>query len=310
MRGDPGAGKGVFATEYGHLFGRHFLHVTNRDHVTGKFNAHSAETCLIFVDEALYAEILADARILKTLVSETTKILERKGIDAIQIQNYARLIFSTNDKHPLQIEHNDRRYCAIYVRTNPLWANEQDKRRAAEKRRAYFKPIIEQMRNGGRAALLGFLLKRDIGKFNPEAIPETTERNTQKLMSAPAGDKVIIEFAIDGVLPGALHTRPWIARANGDQCLYPTMRERGGRALAHQSDVALSDILKDWNFKRHRLSDGAAWSAPALPDLRAAIDIKYPGTVWDSRIVEWGQNNETPDEGRQESQFDDAEIPF
>jgi hypothetical protein len=309
MRGDPGAGKGVFATEYGRLFGRHFLHVTNRDHVTGKFNAHSAETCLIFVDEALYAEILADARILKTLVSETTKILERKGIDAIQIENFARLIFSTNDQHPLQIEHNDRRYCAIYVRTNALWANEPNKRRAAEKRRAYFKPIVEQMKTGGREALLGYLLQRDISAFNPEALPETTERNTQKLKSAPAGDKVIIEFALDGHLPGALPKRPWIARANGEGCLYPTMKQRGGRTLAHQSDTALSDILKDWKFKRHPLGDGAGWEAPALPELRDAIDAKYPDVQWDGRMKDWG-HAASDRRGIAARELVDDEVPF
>jgi Family of unknown function (DUF5906) len=169
LRGDPGAGKGVFATEYGKLWGRHFLHATQREHVTGKFNAHAAETCLIFVDEALYAEILADARILKTLVSETTKLLERKGIDVIEINNYVRFIFATNDVHPLQFEHNDRRYCAIYVRNNIAWADEPSEHGRVEKRRAYFKPIIKQMDDGGRAALLGFLLRRDVSKFNPEA---------------------------------------------------------------------------------------------------------------------------------------------
>ena len=78
---------------------------------------------LIFVDEALYAEIMADAQILKTMTSETTKLLERKGIDAIQIDNFARQIFATNDEHPIQIEHNDRRYPAIYVRENKAFAN-------------------------------------------------------------------------------------------------------------------------------------------------------------------------------------------
>jgi hypothetical protein len=43
MRGAHGTGKGVFATEYGKLFGRHFFHITNPVHLTGKFNAHSAE---------------------------------------------------------------------------------------------------------------------------------------------------------------------------------------------------------------------------------------------------------------------------
>ena len=79
LRGVPGCGKRVFVLGYGRLFGQHFLHATHREHVTGKFNAHQAETCLIFVDKALYAEIASDAQILKTMTSETTKLLKRKG---------------------------------------------------------------------------------------------------------------------------------------------------------------------------------------------------------------------------------------
>ena len=217
MRGPPGCGKGVFALGYGRLFGRHFLHATNRDHVIGKFNAHQAETCLIFVDEALYAEIAADAQILKTMTSETTKLLERKGIDAIQIANFARQIFATNAEHPIQIEHDDRRYPALYVQENKAFANETDKITKAEKRKAYFTLIIDELNNGGSEALLGFLLDRDIRGFNAEAIPETSERHQQILKSAPVGDQLIIEFAQDGCLPTALRDRPWIARSRPDQ---------------------------------------------------------------------------------------------
>ena len=76
------------------------------------------------------------------MTSETTKLLERKGIDAIQIDNYARQIFATNAEHPIQIEYNDRRYPAIYVRENEAFANETDEIVKAEKRKAYFMPIL------------------------------------------------------------------------------------------------------------------------------------------------------------------------
>ena len=49
LRGVPGCGKGVLVLGYGRLFGRHFLHATQREHVTGKFNAHQAEMCLILL---------------------------------------------------------------------------------------------------------------------------------------------------------------------------------------------------------------------------------------------------------------------
>ena len=161
-----------------------------------------------FVDEALYAEIASDAQILKTMTSETTKLLERKGIDSIQVDNFARLVFATNEEHPIQIEHDDRRYPAIYVRENEAFANETDPVLKALKRKAYFARIVDQLNNGGDAALLGLLLDRNIHGFNAEAIPETAERKRQKLQSAPAGDQVIIEFAQEGCLPGALPTRP------------------------------------------------------------------------------------------------------
>ena len=87
------------------------------------------------------------------------------------------------------IEHDDRRYPALYVRENKSFANETDPIAKAEKRQAYFTAIIEQLNNGGREALLGFLLDRDIRDFNAEAIPETAERKQQKLQSAPLGTK-------------------------------------------------------------------------------------------------------------------------
>src|SRR5262245_46240417 len=143
-------------------------------------------------------KIASDAQILKTMTSETTKLLERKGIDSIQIDNFSRLVFATNEEHPIQIEHDDRRYPAIYVKEHESFANEPDPVAKAEKRKAYFAPIIEQLNNGGREALLGLLLDRDIRNFNAEAIPETAERKQQKLQSASAGDQVIIEFAQAG----------------------------------------------------------------------------------------------------------------
>jgi hypothetical protein len=115
------------------------------------------------------------------------------------------------------------------------------------------------LKNGGSEALLGLLLDRDIRGFNAEAIPETAERRQQKLNSAPAGDKIIIEFAQDACLPGTHGSnRPWIARAHADPRvsrnhqtpgLYDAMRARGGTKLAHMSDPALAKILKDWGVQ-------------------------------------------------------------
>jgi hypothetical protein len=291
LRGPQGGGKGVAVLTYGRLFGCHFLHATQRAHVVGKFNKHQAEVCLIFVDEALYAEIAADTQILKTLTSEVSKLLERKGIDAVTIDNYARLVFATNAEHPIQIEGDDRRYPAYLVQEHVSFRDEKNKVKKANLRQAYFRPILQERENGGYEALLGFLLDRDIRNFNPEAIPETPERQMQQLLSASAGDKVIIEFAQEGILPGALSQEPRLARATihsrVELGLLDAMKINGGSKLANESHNMLAGILKAWGFiKKHR-GYGTVWKAPSLPVLRTKLKEKYPAVEFDGR-TEWG----------------------
>jgi hypothetical protein len=290
MRGEPGSGKGITAREYGKLFGRHFAPLNQREHVIGKFNHHTAESCLIFADEALFVGDMRDADILKYLVSEEDKLLERKGIDAIRTRNYARLIVASNHDHVLRIEVHDRRYCALHV----VLPKDMVGSDGADNRRAYFGAIAHQMENRGRAALLHMLLNMDITDFNPERIPQTEELDKQKLLSASPGDQAVIALASDGHLPGALASRPYIAYSRTNQShdgLYDFMRKAGGRGLERASDNELADILKNWGFTNKKLSDGNAWAAPDLSKLRTDLGRKYPALVWGDASW-WGHSDD------------------
>jgi hypothetical protein len=98
-------------------------------------------------------------------------------------------VFATNEEHPIQIEHDDRRYPAIYVRENEAFANETDPVLKAQKRKAYFARIVDQLNNGGDAALLGFLLDRDIRNFNAEAIPRPPSAGNKSFNPHPQGTR-------------------------------------------------------------------------------------------------------------------------
>jgi len=50
LRGKEGVGKGVFAKEFGRLFGSHFKHITNGKHLVGHFNAHLQHCSVLFAD--------------------------------------------------------------------------------------------------------------------------------------------------------------------------------------------------------------------------------------------------------------------
>jgi Family of unknown function (DUF5906) len=233
-----------------------------------------------------------DADIIKTLVSEQTKMIERKGIDAVPVANYARTIFASNHDHVLRIDAHDRRFVSLHVALPPDMVGAA----GATKRRAYFVAIIEQMNSGGREALLYELLNNgDVGKFNPEAIPQTEELSRQKLLSASPGDLAIIELAQDGVLPGAMGSKPWMARSHLDNSragLFDHIKRHGGRALEHASDNLISEVLKKWGFEKKRLTAGNAWQAPDLTELRGKIRQMYSVVEWTTEATEWGEGDD------------------
>jgi hypothetical protein len=101
--------------------------------------------------------------IIKTLISEKDKLLERKTIDAVFVSSFHRLIFASNHDHPLRIDALDRRFVGYEVKLpEDMTGPDPD---AVARRVGYFGEVATQMDNGGRAALLHMLLERDISKL-------------------------------------------------------------------------------------------------------------------------------------------------
>ena len=283
MRGEMGTGKGEAARHFGELFGENFIPVTKAKHITGHFNGHMGKCILLFGDECFNRDNDEQEQILKTLVTERRWLIEFKGFDAKRFDSCLHIMLAANQDWVVPVRLGDRRFCCMETGTAHL------------RDRPYFIAIDNQMRAGGYAALLGFLLKVDIKDWNPEDIPETKERQFQKWLTASDGDKIVIEFAQDACLPGALPKRPWIARAHTDPGqlrhlqipgLFDVMKAHGGTKLAHMSDTALADLVKRWGFKAKSLGNGRGWEAPPLPELRKAISTKFPAVEFDDR-KEW-----------------------
>lgn len=162
LSGEKGVGKGFVVTRLGELVGRHFLQITNSAHLVGNFNAHLAETLLLFADEAFYANDKKHDGVLKGLVTEPTIPIERKGIDVEQIPNYLHIIMATNLDHAVQVSSDERRYVMFDVGNE----HRQD--------HAYFRAIAQEWCKGGRDAFFSLLRHRDISKFSAGATPPWT----------------------------------------------------------------------------------------------------------------------------------------
>ncbi len=171
LRGGRGVGKSFFAKEFGKLWGRHFMHISNPAHLVGNFNSHMRDCVVLFADEAFYAGDRKHASILKTLITEETIAIEAKGVDVETSPNYIHLLMASNDTHVIPAGGDERRFLVLDVGTG------------AQKNSSYFAAISKQMNEGGREALLNFLMGVDISDFDVRAVPATDALREQKLLS-------------------------------------------------------------------------------------------------------------------------------
>lgn len=188
LRGKQGTGKGFFVKTFGSLFGRHFLQVADPKHLVGSFNSHLRDCLVLFGDEAFYAGDKKHEAVLKMLVTEERITFEAKGIDAEMGPNYVHLLLSSNSEWVVPAGAEERRFFALDVADSKI------------QNQAYFSQIDREMKNGGREALLHFLLTYDLTDFDVRSAPKTAALREQKELSFNAEQAWFHERLSDGVL--------------------------------------------------------------------------------------------------------------
>lgn len=171
LRGRRGTGKSMFIREFGALFGRHFLAVSDPKHLVGSFNAHLRDCCVLFCDEGFFAGDKKHESILKTIITEDTISIEAKGVDVETNPNYIHLLFASNESWVVPAGADERRFFVIDVSDKVM----QDTK--------YFAALRNEMQGGGREALLFYLLQYDLSEYNVRSVPMTDALVEQKLLS-------------------------------------------------------------------------------------------------------------------------------
>jgi len=171
LRGKQGTGKSFFAKKVGHLFGQHFVPISNSKHLVGSFNAHLRDCVVLFADEAFFAGDKKSEGILKAIITEEHIIVEKKGIDAEASPNYIHLIMASNNEWVVPVAMDDRRFCMLDV--------SEEHRKDAK----YFKAIDEQLNNGGYEALLHYLMNYDVTQVDLREPPNTEALQEQKQLN-------------------------------------------------------------------------------------------------------------------------------
>lgn len=170
LRGAKGTGKTFFAKEFGALFGRHFLTVSDSRHLVGNFNAHLRDCVLLFGDEAFFAGDKSHESVLKTLITDNRIRIEGKGIDTEETNNYLHMILASDSEWVIPAGAVERRFFVLDVGNKQI------------QKSAYFAKLAEQMQEqGGREALLHYLQCIDLKKWNVRAVPQTEGLARQKV---------------------------------------------------------------------------------------------------------------------------------
>jgi Mesyanzhinovviridae DNA primase len=278
LRGKEGTGKGMFAREFGRLFGSHFKHIVNAKHLVGHFNAHLQHCSVLFADEAFFAGDRSHESVLKGLITEDTILVEPKGVDSYSVRNCIHLVMSSNADWVVPAGADARRYFVLDVSA----AHMQDN--------AYFGAIARQMENGGRAALLHRLLNMDIATFDIRAVPHTAALADQKTRSRRGVDRLVEMIAHNGVLPAADATHANVAITTGED--EGAGFYAGARAmvpeLKYESSIVMARTLKnDWGCKTWKSNSRRGIAFPTLSQLRARFDRKHGVQDWPADIDHW-----------------------
>jgi phage/plasmid-associated DNA primase len=192
LRGARGAGKGIFARTFGALFGQHFLHLSNARHLTGNFNAHLRDACVVFADEAFYAGDKQHEGQLKSLVTEPTLMIEAKYANAVAVRNCLHLIVASNEDWVVPAGTDERRFFVLNV--SPIKQTDY----------SYFAALEEELKKGGLAAMLHELLHRDISRFNVRSVPQTAGLSDQKIRSLRGFEAWWHEILQEGNIAGVV----------------------------------------------------------------------------------------------------------
>jgi hypothetical protein len=161
--GSQGTGKSVFWEQVGKMiFGPYYLYLNSMDSITNHFNAHTNNKLLTVGDEVTWAGCHKANNLLKSKITQTHQLLEQKGVDAVEFDDYQNYVFLSNNDDAVKIEETDRRYFVSktsnkYARNNPYFDNLATELKSKQSMEHFYT----------------YLLRYDLSNFNIRNIPHT-----------------------------------------------------------------------------------------------------------------------------------------
>lgn len=171
LQGAQGCGKGIFVNKFKDIYGKaYFYQVMDQQSFLGTFAPENMEQCLTcFVDEAFFPGNMRDVQIIKKLVTEESREIEKKYGSRRSFKNYTNYIFASNSHYVVHNDPQERRF--FVIKPNNRYAGVSS---AATD--AYIQSVLDVP----TADFAQYLYRVDLTGFNARNFPRTEGSKQQK----------------------------------------------------------------------------------------------------------------------------------
>ena len=268
-----GVGKSKLGSYMSRIFGQHAVKISDKAQLLGKFNAHQAFAVFCYCEEITFAGSPTEKTRLRDLITAEEGMLEKKGMDAVPINNFTSFLFNSNEDHVIAVDLQERRYFVLDVKWNI---------RDRDAKIAYFDPILRQMEHeGGIEAMMHELTYRKITR-NLIIAPKTEALREQEEHGLPPHVRLLAEIARTEIVPkleeniyGRGHVLGQFTITKvPSKALFAALEVDAHEGRPGAYKIALGQLMKRLKIKKER--DGTAgrleyYCFPPAPEFRSRL---------------------------------------
>lgn len=159
IQGCEGNGKTLFTRVMKYALGTRYTHMPKASQLDSQFNGWLVNKLFIGVEDIFVSDHNVDVlETLKPMITGGDGLeIQMKGVDQTTSDVCANFMFNSNHKNAIKTTLNDRRFCVFYTAQQ---SNEDVQREGMNGE--YFANLYKWLRNGGFAAVAGFLTRYQI----------------------------------------------------------------------------------------------------------------------------------------------------
>lgn len=249
VTGDEGVGKDSYGDFIGSMLGEEmYLNTENPEsNVFCRFTSHLARCLFIKFEEADFETNATNKGQLKSFITKKSSICEEKGVKAITLNSFWRVMMTSNEFAPVVLSDTNRRFFMM---------------RASNEKRGdlEFWDRVHNAPNGlskqaTRQAYMDYLMKKDISHFNPRKFPRTDYLEEATQLFIPQHAK-FFQRKVEAVLAlsdNATEDVEYVARdlfnKINESVKYPTTETKFGRDMRMYVEAGVLTKTKSGTIK-------------------------------------------------------------